>query len=116
MLTFVMTPIFEIAFKIGNQMPMSCAFLGKGLFNCVSTLKASMRISIMLFSKANRGPSGNATTNNVIKPNWITFSVFYILKIRIYFKNFIHFWPPRAPLPISRYSSNSDKFVQLIKL
>ncbi len=77
MLTFVMTPILEIAFRIGNQIPMSWAFLGKGLLSCVSTLKASMRISIMLFSKANRGPSGKATTNNVMKPNWITFFSLY---------------------------------------
>jgi hypothetical protein len=64
-----MTPIFEMAFRMGSHMPMSWAFLGNGRFNCVKTLKASMRISIMLLSKANRGPRGNATTNNVIKPN-----------------------------------------------
>lgn len=71
-LTFVMTPSLEIVFKIGNQMPMSWAFLGNGRLSWVKTLKASILISSMLFRNANNGPRGKATTNNVIKPYWIT--------------------------------------------
>ena len=48
---------------------MSWARLGKGRRNCVKTLKASIRISKTLFKKANKGPSGNATTNKVMNPN-----------------------------------------------
>lgn len=68
-LTLVITPSFDIIFKIGSQMPMSLAGLGIGLCSWVRTLKASIRISIILFRKANNGPNGNATTNNVMNPN-----------------------------------------------
>ena len=72
-----MTPIFDMAFKIGNQIPIFWAFLGNGLFNCVNTLNASILISIILFKNANSGPNGNATTNSVIKPYWITKKKFF---------------------------------------
>jgi hypothetical protein len=68
-LTFVMTPSLDIMLRIGSQMPMSWTRLARGRLNCVSTLNASILISIILLRKANNGPNGNATTNSVIKPN-----------------------------------------------
>ncbi len=52
---------------------MSLALFGIGRLNCVKNLNASTLISIILFKNAKRGPRGNATTNNMINPNCITF-------------------------------------------
>jgi len=58
----------------GGQMnsPMSIARLDTGRLNCVTSLYASSRISMTLFRSANNGARGNAATNMVIKPYWIT--------------------------------------------
>ena len=64
-----MMPIFETAFKMCSQIPMSWAFLGNSRFLSVRNFSASMRISQMLLRKAKSGPSGNATVNNVMNPN-----------------------------------------------
>ena len=52
--------------------PMSIARLDTGRLNCVTSLYASSRISMTLFRSANNGARGNAATNMVIKPYWIT--------------------------------------------
>jgi hypothetical protein len=71
-LTFVITPIFEIVFNIDSHIPILRDFLARGRFIDTKNLLASIRISRILLKNANKGPSGNATTNNVMKPNWMT--------------------------------------------
>ena len=70
--TFVMTPILDTTVRMGNQIPMSWDLRGNGRFHWVKALNASIRISATLFNRAHSGPSGKATTKNVIKPNWMT--------------------------------------------
>lgn len=103
-----MTPTFETAEIIGSQIPMLCALFGSGLFIRVSILNASIRISIKLFNKLNRGPSGNATVNRVIKPNWITLKTKYYKYI--WNKSLIRF-----VIPISKYSSKRLNVFQLLR-
>ena len=52
--------------------PMSFVFLGTSLRSRVTILMASRRISMTLLMRANRGASGKAATNMVVKLNWIT--------------------------------------------
>lgn len=52
--------------------PMSLALAATGLRNSATNFLASSRISIMLFSRANRGARGKDATNRVTKPNWMT--------------------------------------------
>ena len=51
------------------KLPISLARLARGLRIWTRNLCESIRISRILFKNANRGAIGNATTNNVIKPN-----------------------------------------------
>ncbi len=84
-LTFVITPIFEIVFNIDSHIPILRDFLARGRFIDTKNLLASIRISRILLKNANKGPSGNATTNNVMKPNWMT-------KMKINVEMFISLW------------------------
>lgn len=54
------------------QAPMFSTLSARGRRDCVTILKASRRISPILLSRANRGASGKAATNNVTNPYWIT--------------------------------------------
>ncbi len=54
---------------IGSHTPMSRARTGTGRCVNTSNLKASIRILITLFNKANSGANGNAIPKSVIKPN-----------------------------------------------
>ena len=67
-----MTAIFAIELRIVNQIPMSWARCATGLLRSHTILSESIRISKMLLASAKNGARGNAATNMVMKPNWIT--------------------------------------------
>eukprot|EP00732_Lithocolla_globosa_P003912 Lithocolla_globosa_v1_NODE_3344_length_1694_cov_9.302013.p2 type:complete len:190 gc:universal NODE_3344_length_1694_cov_9.302013:238-807(+) len=56
--------------------PMSTATKGTGRRYCDTNLKASVRISTRLLSRAKAGAKGKAIWNNVMNPNWITISLY----------------------------------------
>ena len=68
-LTLLITANLARASSIVNQTPMSWARSATGLLVSQTNFWASSLISTQLFSKANKGASGKAATNIVIKPN-----------------------------------------------
>ena len=103
----MITPSLETVLMIGNQIPMLWALAGIGRFSWVSILKASIRISMILLMNENRGPSGKATVNRVINPNWITIEI-----MLVFFSNESSIF---NYIPISRYSSKRVREPQLIR-
>ena len=69
LLTLLITAIFATAFKILNQIPMSCARWATGLLRSHTILSESILISNTLLASAKNGASGNAATKMVMKPN-----------------------------------------------
>lgn len=51
------------------HLPISFALTATGLLSSVTNFFASRRISMMLFSSANKGASGKDATNKVTNPN-----------------------------------------------
>ena len=58
--------------RIPNQTPIPCERSATGLRKFTTKLIASMRSSKILLMSAKNGARGNAATNIVTKPNWIT--------------------------------------------
>lgn len=81
-ITLLMTASCASASRILNQTPISWALSATGRRVSHTNLWASSRISTQLFSRANRGASGKAATNIVIKPNCSTASKFSNFKWR----------------------------------
>lgn len=51
-----------------KNVPISSTLSANGRRACVTILKASKRISAILFNSAKSGANGNAATNNVTNP------------------------------------------------
>ena len=71
-LTLTTTDNFATPSRISCHIPMSSTRSPRGRRNIVTILYASTLISMRLFKSAKSGPNGNADTNIVINPYWIT--------------------------------------------
>ena len=71
-LTLLMTDSCANTWSMSNHTPISSALSATERRVSQTNLWASNRISIQLLSKANKGASGKAQTNIVMKPNWRT--------------------------------------------
>lgn len=71
-LTLTTTDNFATPSRISCHIPMSSTRSPRGRRNIVTILYASTLISMRLFKSAKSGPKGNADTNIVINPYWIT--------------------------------------------
>lgn len=58
--------------RIPYHAPISSTRSANGRLACATILKASSRISAILFNRANKGANGKAATNRVTNPYWRT--------------------------------------------
>lgn len=74
---FETTAVYVMIRRIPYQAPMSSTRSDNGRLAWVTILKASSRISAILFNSANSGANGKAATNNVTKPYCRTKQIVY---------------------------------------